>query len=169
MVQIGVLWRGGGVHGFYQVFADLTSPYRKKCLDQLKVKQECFSWRLLQTAVTFLLVDFAWIFFRADSMMSALYYIKRIFIRPTPWAFFNGDLYTLGLDRPEMNILLFSVLILFLIDTIRVRKKILLDEFLFTQNLWFRWGCMIVLVLMIFIFGEYGPNFDAQQFIYFQF
>lgn len=175
--SVSGLWHGadwsfmawGGVHGFYQVFADLTSPYRKKCLDQLKVKQECFSWRLLQTAVTFLLVDFAWIFFRADSMMSALYYIKRIFIRPTPWAFFNGDLYTLGLDRPEMNILLFSVLILFLIDTIRVRKKILLDEFLFTQNLWFRWGCMIVLILMIFIFGEYGPNFDAQQFIYFQF
>lgn len=83
--------------------------------------------------------------------------------------FFDGSLYTLGLDRPEMNILLFSLAFLFFTDFIRVRKQVLLDEFLSAQNLWFRWGVIILLIWMIFIFGEYGSSFDAQQFIYFQF
>ena len=77
--------------------------------------------------------------------------------------------YTLGLDRPEMNILLVSLLILFAVDLVRFRKGKMLDEFLLSQNIWFEWTVIIVLILMIFIFGEYGPAFDAKQFIYFQF
>lgn len=119
--------------------------------------------------VTFILIDFAWIFFRADSVKDALYFIKRIFICPTPWTLFNGDIYTLGLDRHEMNILLFSIFLLGCVDLIRVHKQCLLDEFLFEQNLWFRWGAVAGLIVMIFVFGQYGPSFDAQQFIYFQF
>lgn len=38
-----------------------------------------------------------------------------------------------------------------------------------SQNLWFEWFAVIGLIVMIFIFGEYGPAFDPQQFIYFQF
>ena len=38
-----------------------------------------------------------------------------------------------------------------------------------SQNLWFEWFAVIGLIVMIFIFGEYGPTFDPQQFIYFQF
>lgn len=90
--SVSGLWHGadwsfmawGGLHSFYQVFADTTLPYRKKYLDKLQVNQHCFSWKLLQGSVTFVLVDFAWIFFRSDSVRDALYYIKRIFIRPTP-------------------------------------------------------------------------------------
>jgi hypothetical protein len=52
---------------------------------------------------------------------------------------------------------------------IRVFKGMTLDAFLFTQNIWFEWVVLIGLILMIFIFGEYGPTFDAKQFIYFQF
>ena len=44
-----------------------------------------------------------------------------------------------------------------------------LDVFLMSQNLWFEWFAVIGLIVMIFIFGEYGPAFDPQQFIYFQF
>lgn len=162
-----VVW--GGVHGFYQIFADTSISFQNKCLDSLCVKRNCFSWKLLQMTVTFILIDFAWIFFRADSVKDALYFIKRIFICPTPWTLFNGDIYTLGLDRPEMNILLFSIFLLGCVDLIRVHKQCLLDEFLFEQNLWFRWGAVAGLIVMIFVFGQYGPSFDAQQFIYFQF
>ena len=68
-----------------------------------------------------------------------------------------------------MNILIFSIIVLLLVDLIKYRKKINLDEFLFEQNIWFEWLVLIVLIGMIFVFGEYGPAFDVQQFIYFQF
>lgn len=162
-----VVW--GGIHGAYQVIGDFLSPYKEKCLHRLRVNTACFSWKLLQAGVTFLLVVFAWIFFRANSLRDAFCYIRRIWIRPTPWKFFNGDLYTLGLERPEMNVLAAAIVMLCLVDLIRYRKKLTLDAYLKTQNLWFRWGVSFGLILLIFVYGKYGAGYDPQQFIYFQF
>ncbi len=171
------LWHGanwsfvawGGIHGLYQVIGDAFKPFRKKIIDLCKVNTACFSWTLLHTLITFILVTFAWIFFRADTITQALEYIHRILTRPTPWVLFNDGLYDLGLDRTEMNILIVSVVMLLMVDLIRVVKGLTLDAFLFTQNLWFEWSVMICLIVMIFVFGEYGAAFDAKQFIYFQF
>ena len=162
-----VVW--GGIHGFYQVLGDVLKPCRTKFIEKCNVNTTCFSWRLLQRGITFSLVVFAWIFFRSDTITQALGYIKRIIIKPTPWVLFNDGLYNLGLNRTEMNILILSVVILLLVDLIRVRKKMTIDAFLFKQNIWFEWTVIIVLIAMIFVFGEYGPAFDAKQFIYFQF
>ena len=162
-----VVW--GGIHGAYQVIGDYLASFREKCIRKLRVNTACFSWKFLQTAVTFVLVVFAWIFFRADSIGDAFHYIRRIWMRPTPWVLFNGEIFTLGLDRPEMNILLVSICMLGLVDLVRYRKKMTLDVFLMQQNLWFRGGIMIGLVVLIFVCGKYGVGFDPQQFIYFQF
>lgn len=171
------LWHGaswnfvawGGIHGFYQVAADFIRPYRERLQARFKMKTECFSWYFLQTIVTFGLVVFAWIFFRANSIADALRYIKRIFVKPTPWILFNGGIFELGIDRVEMNILVVSILLLILVDLVRYKKKVTIDVFLMEQNLWFEWMTIIGVIIMIFVFGKYGPTFDAQQFIYFQF
>lgn len=162
-----VIW--GGIHGLYQVTADVTRDLRTAVSEKLKIKTNCMSWKLLQTLSTFCLVAFAWIFFRADTITDALRFIKRMIVKPTPWLLFNGGIYSLGLDRVEMNILVFSVVLLLLVDIIKYVKKKTLDVFLFEQNIWFEWLVVIVLIIMIFVFGKYGSTFDAQQFIYFQF
>lgn len=162
-----VIW--GGLHGFYQITGSLLKPYKTKLQEIFKIKTNCFSWKLLQTAITFFLIVFAWIFFRSDTIIDALRFIKRIITKQTPWLLFNGGIYNLGLNRVEMNILIFSTIILFLVDLIRYLKKQTLDLFLFEQNIWFEWMVVISLVIMTFIFGKYGPTFDPQQFIYFQF
>lgn len=171
------LWHGanwtfvawGGFHGLLQVAAELWAPYGKALAERFSVKTDCFSWKLLKTVTTFALVDMGWIFFRSDSIADALAFIRRIFVRPTPWMLFNGGIFTLGLDRPEMNILFLSLLLLFLVDLVRCRRGQLLDSFLWEQNLWFQWLMVIGLILAVFVFGEYGPAFDPKQFIYFQF
>lgn len=162
-----VIW--GGIHGAVQVMGDYLAPYRKMLIEKWEIKTNCISWKLLQIGCTFSIVTFAWIFFRSDTIPDALRFIERIFIRPTPWILFNGEIYSLGLDRVEMNILIMSLVLLILVDLVRYRKNITIDVFLMEQNLWFEWLAVICLILMIFIFGEYGPTFDAQQFIYFQF
>ena len=174
---ISGLWHGanwnyivwGGIHGFYQIIGEITIPYRKLLVDRFKIKTECFSWELLKVSATFMLTVFAWIFFRADNLKHALLYIKRILIRPTPWVLFNDGIYDLGLNRSEITILVVAIIILFLVDLIRVYKGVTLDSFLFSQNVWFEWTVIICLMIMILVFGEYGPAFDAKQFIYFQF
>lgn len=91
-----IVW--GGMHGLYQTIADfMRTPY-KKFITKFHVNTNCFSWRILQTVITFGFVDFAWIFFRSDSITDALLFIKRISMYPTPWSLFNDGMYQLGLD-----------------------------------------------------------------------
>lgn len=179
MVTMGLsgLWHGadwscvawGLLHGFYQVAGDLTRSVRQKIYTSLSAKTNSFSFHLAQVVSTFLLVDFAWIFFKADSISIAFAFCKRIFTKWDPWSFFNGEIYTLGLDRPEFNILFVSVTVLFLVDLIRYKKKQNIVEFLQEQCIWFRWGAVILLAASILVFGIYGVKFESSQFIYFQY
>ena len=162
-----VLW--GGIHGFYQIAGYELRGVKEKLHTLFHTKKDCMSYRLGQTLVTFGLTAFAWIFFRAPSVGDAFGYIRRMFTKPDWWSFFNGELYHLGLDQMEMNILLAGLLVLLLTDLLRYFKKERLDVFLAKQNLWFRWGVLLCMMAAIAVFGIYGPGYDAQQFIYFQF
>lgn len=162
-----VVW--GALHGAYQLLGDLLKPCKNWLYRKCKVKTDCFSFALGQVLMTFALTCIAWVFFRADSITDAWNILVRIFTDPDPWSLFNGTFYTLGLERQEMNILLIGVGLLLLVDIIRYFRHQTLDVFLESQNLWFEWAVVIGLILAVLIFGVYGPAFDAQAFIYFQF
>ena len=162
-----VLW--GLLHGMYQVIGEVSKPLSERVITAFKVNTDCFSWRLFQTVRTYLLCMFAFILFRADTISQALDYIKRIFTKQSAWVLFNDGLYTLGLDRMEMNILVVAVVVLFIVDYLRYKNGTMIDECLLSQNILFEWLVMISFIVGIFIFGEYGAAFDAKQFIYFQF
>lgn len=162
-----VVW--GLLHGAYQVIGDMTAGLRAKLYDALHAKKESFSFHLAQAVCTFVLVDAAWIFFRAPSVAHAFRFCKRLVTKWDPWNLFNGTVYTLGLDRPEFNILIVSLVVLFLVDLIRYRKKQEITGFLKEQCVWFRWGVIIALIAATLVFGVYGISFESSQFIYFQF
>ena len=162
-----VVW--GGLHGLYQIIGYELRGVKDRINEQLHTKTDCLSYKLGQVLVTFCLTAFAWIFFRAGSLRDAFGYIRRMVTKPDPWCLFNGELYNLGLDRVEMNVLFVGLLILLLVDLVRYFKKQQLDVYLAKQNLWFRWGVLLALIAAVAIFGIYGPGYDAQQFIYFQF
>jgi D-alanyl-lipoteichoic acid acyltransferase DltB (MBOAT superfamily) len=171
------LWHGanwtfvawGAVHGLFQIADDATIAARRRVNLFFNTNTNCMSYRLGQIAVTFAVTCFAWIFFRAASIGDAFVIIGRIFTVLDPWSFFDGELYELGLDRAEMNVLAVGVAVLIVVDIVKYAKHVRLDEFLQGQNLWFRWLSMIALILATVIFGVYGPAFDSKQFIYFQF
>lgn len=91
-----VIW--GGLHGIYQVIGEMTNPLRGKIQNILKINTTCDSYRLWQVGSTFFLTTFAWIFFRADSLKDALYYISRMVTKWNPWVMFDGGIYELGLN-----------------------------------------------------------------------
>lgn len=162
-----VIW--GGIHGVYQVVGDLLAPVKKKVNELFEVKTDCASYKFGQMLVTFSLTTFAWIFFRADSLSQALLYIERIVTRFDPWVLFNGNLYTIGLERYEANVLIVALVVLLVADIIRYRKGQRIDVFLQEQNWWFRWAVAVFMIVMVVVYGKYGPEYDANQFIYFQF
>jgi len=162
-----VIW--GLLHGVYQIAGGLLRPYKDRLYQRLHVNTACFSHTLAQTLCTFALVCFAWIFFRAETLHDAFSIITRIFTMPDPWSLFNGEFYELGLSRPQMNILLSSAAALMAVDLVKYKTGKTIDSLLASQNTWFRWLVLIGLIMSIVIFGMYGPEFNAQAFIYFQF
>lgn len=175
--SISGLWHGaawtfifwGAIHGLYQVIGDLLRPVRKKVAELLKVKTDAFSHKLGKILTTFVLVDFAWIFFRAESMEQIRFFFNRMFTRFNPWVLFDESLFAYGIDRREWSILVPALLILFVVDLLRYRTNRNFGDLLVKQNLWFQYAVMFLLIASILVYGEYGINFDSNQFIYFQF
>ncbi len=102
-------------------------------------------------------------------MAGAFGYLKRVFTKPDPWVFTDGTLYQLGLTQADVRVLLAALVTLFFVSLIREYRGETLDVFLARQGLWFRWLVILYLFGVLFLFGMYGPEYDASQFIYFQF
>ena len=171
------LWHGanftfiawGAIHGIFHIIEEQLKPIKEKYLNKFKIKTNAFSFALIEIIITFIIVDLAWIFFRAETIHDAIHYIQRIFTRIDLWTLFDGTLYNLGLNIFEMNILIIALFILIAFDLVKYTRKESIFEFLNKQNLYFRWFVMLFLIFYIIVYGKYGAGFDPKQFIYFQF
>ena len=160
-----VVW--GGIHGFIQIIEKELAELIRKL--GIKVKTDVFSYKLLKMLMTYFIVTIAWIFFRADNVSIAITYIRQMFTNFDLGVLFNGTLYKLGLVKNDMTALGIGVVILFLTELVRYKKNMRIEKYLCTQNLWFKWTVLIVMILCVVLFGEYGINYNAAEFIYFQF
>lgn len=174
------LWHGagwnfvawGGLNGLYQVVGDLTRPLRTRLQERLHIRTDCGSHHLLQGLVTFLLVDFTWFFFRADSITTALQMLRYAITHPGFFALFSPDtllgINTMALSEKDFYVMLASLAVLMLVDYWK-KQKVNLKGALARQNIWFRCLVYYGLIFAVLIFGIYGPGYDASAFIYFQF
>lgn len=176
-MSVSGLWHGtnwsyvvwGGLHGIYQIVEDSMKNISTAIVKKYNVKTNVFSFWLLKRVVTFILVDFAWIFFRASGVREAANIISRIFTRINPWVLFDKSLYNIALDYTEVHILVIALFVMLLVDAIQYVRDVRIDEIVLSQNLWFKWLFIVVFITVIWVLGIYGPAFNSSQFIYFQF
>ena len=81
---------------------------------------------------------------------------------------FDGSLLGLGLDGKDWNVLFLGMGLLLGVDLLRM-KKISLPQLYVKQNLVFRWLVVLAGVCAVLLLGAYGAEYNAAQFIYFQF
>lgn len=160
-----VIW--GGLNGLYQIAGELLMPVRNKAVSILHLNRKSLGHKLLCMAGTFLLVDFSWIFFRADSIKDALKITKLLFTVRNPWVLFDGSLYQCGIDRQNFQLALICLCILISADYCKI-KGIQIRKVIERQDYWFRWMFIALSVWSILTFGMWGSS-DASNFIYFQF
>lgn len=156
-----VIW--GGAHGLLQIMGDVLKPAREKVISILHIKKESFSHKLFRGLMTFVMVDFCWIFFRAPGAKASLKIIHRMF---TADALLG--IKEMGLTPLNLEVLLVAICVLVGMSVMRyigVRPI----QWLSKQSLWFRWIVYYVLIFSVIIFGAYGATYSASQFIYFQF
>ncbi|MEI8133279.1 MAG: MBOAT family O-acyltransferase, partial [Leptolinea sp.] len=70
-----VIW--GGLHGFYMVVESFYAPLRRKFFKKFHLEKNPII-HVWQVVSTFVLVCFAWIFFRAQSLKDAIYIISHM-------------------------------------------------------------------------------------------
>lgn len=159
-----VIW--GALHGTYQVLGDILKPVKEKLISIFKIKTDELGYKIFQVLTTFILVDFAWIFFRAGSFTYAKITIKNM-MTFNPWIFTDGSIFKLGLDSKDFFIAILGIVIVLVVNAAQSFKSLPLE--LSKQNVIFRWSVYLTAVVSILIFGMYGTAFDVQKFIYFQF
>lgn len=178
MITFGVsgLWHGanwtyviwGLLNGTYQIIGDILTSAKKKTVGLLGIKEDSLSHKCLRVVTTFLLVDLAWVFFRASTVFEALRIIKRMLTARNHWVWFDGSLYECGLNEKNFRLMVWGILLLFVVDICKY-KGIKLREVVARQDYWAQCLCVIVAILGILLFGMWGAGYDAANFIYFQF
>ena len=137
----------GSLHGLFQIVEKMLGLHRK-------VSHGIF--RVARIFVTFLLVNFAWIFFRMPTLADAISVVSKIFT-----------------DRSmELSTVTPSMLLMILLSLIVVVIKDVTDEIfphhyqlLTHHRVMIRWSVYVLLAVIILCCGV----FDASQFIYVSF
>lgn len=160
-----ILW--GGLNGIYQVIGEMSKPLIDFLAEKFHIYRQTFSHHILKVISTFIMVDFAWIFFRSGSLGKSKDILRNM-LHFNPEILLDGSLYTLGLNENEFHFLLCALLILAIADYLKYKKINVLDK-LQQQTLWFRSLAFALLFCAVILFGIFGPEYEASQFIYFQF
>lgn len=175
-----IVW--GLLHGLYQIVGDMVHAVRNRfsgkrrdfCLKYFAEKEAAdgndshrFSRKLRHMLITFILVSFAWIFFRMGNLSDSAGVIRQMAVFDFR-ALWDGSLYSLGISKEYMNALIFFIFVLMFVDYNKY-KGIDVADMLLQQEWWLRVILFVALTIVIMMFGCYGVAYDTQQFIYFQF
>ncbi len=169
------LWHGanwtflawGGLHGGYMVIADITRNVRKRVASSLGLNNYPRLLKSVRVVVTFHLVLFAWVFFRANSLSDAATILSSI------WQVNYGRLvvdlttgfYANNIARGWFDIAIAIGLIGLLTFVQWWQSQGSTQKLLASRPVWQRWAVYYAAVIGIILFGVY----EHAPFIYFQF
>ena len=152
-----ILW--GGIHGILQIIETLLYPKKRKGVE---AKHRKHWWQL---PVTFILLCFTWIFFRANSIQDAVWIISRLFWDiERPLNYLKTAILCIDISPAAALGMLLSVLILAVYDCISLKYDVIAE--FSRQKFFIRWPVYVLFLVIIALFSAKGV---ATEFIYFQF
>ena len=161
-----IIW--GAINGFYQIINYELRPLIKKVYIKLNINEGSSIVRILQGIITFLLIDFSWIFFRASTPFEAIQIISSIFHSNNINILFDYSIFTCGIDRGDALILFISLTLL-LIAEIKKKNGVCLRKDIINYPSFRKSIIIAAFICFVLLFGKWGPSFDASEFIYAKF
>lgn len=155
-----VLW--GAIHGLYQIVGRLTQKPRRILLTKLHISEDSKALLWFRRVFTFILVDFAWLFFRADTVKDALLLLSKL--GSASGMPISDVLRGMGLDLSAILVLLFSFLLLLILD-----RLVRYDENDRSAALSENGAFFSLLFVIILAFALLLSENRESTFIYFQF
>jgi D-alanyl-lipoteichoic acid acyltransferase DltB (MBOAT superfamily) len=148
-----VIW--GALHGAYVIVQKLAEPSFQR-RSWWKNWTASRAGGIAAVVVTFLLVDFAWIFFRSPDLAVAVHACAA-YVAPGSWV-------SLG-DALRDADLRMALLLVALLETLQWAHRHGATSWLSEKPFWLRWIGIWALLLSIVLLGKFGH----EQFLYFQF
>lgn len=160
-----LIW--GGLNGLYQVIGDMTVEVRKRVCGFLGLDEDSHGAQIRKKLVTMMLIEFGWLFFRADGFREAFEMLRRMFTGWNPWILTDGTLYQAGLDVWDFLILIVGMMCVSWVSRMSSQKDL---HRIFVSQSWLYQTVVILGVAVIwYLFGIYGPGLNPVDFIYFDF
>lgn len=173
------LWHGsdwtfiawGCVHVFYLLFGIWTRSWRAKSIELFRLNRFPKLHRFIAILITFALVNFAWIFFRANNINDAIYIATHLFsgmghflASLTDLKYVFHALAKLGVSDNEF---ILSFLSIGLLEISQFYAEVKGTQVIFRdQPAWLRWFAYYALAGIIVYFGSFNT---VQDFVYMQF
>jgi alginate O-acetyltransferase complex protein AlgI len=152
-----VIW--GALHGSLLVLSIMTQPMRNRIASLSRIDRFPTFQKSLQMGVTFSLVCFGWIFFRADSLGDAFTIIQHA--AQLDFSGLGVAVHQFGREKIMLSLLLIAVMLG--VHLLQRGKE--MRTWLYKRPAYIRWSLYQLLILAILLFGV----FEHQEFIYFQF
>ena len=150
-----LLW--GALHGLLQIAEVLLHPKSRQTPGDKK--------RWWQLPLTFALLCFTWIFFRANNMEDALWVLSRLFWDiGRPLNYLKTAVICLDMPYASMFGMLLAAAVLLVYDLISLEEDVI--ALVSRQKFFVRWPIYVLLLVVIALFSHKGI---ATEFIYFQF
>lgn len=159
-----VLW--GGIHGLYQIIENTIKSAWKKLKPTAAASATTVQGRsklvqIGQTLLTFCLVAYAWMFFRANSITDAIYITTHLFQGYD----LTQALLDAGMSYISVLKTLLAILALMLYDYFSLKHNLLVE--IEKLKLPIRWLIYIIVAVLIIVLSLH--NGVKQEFIYFKF
>lgn len=170
---ISGIWHGSGLNylvwgllnGIYQIVGMLTLNTRDRICLKIGFDPTAGIIKVLRIIGVYIWMTSAWIFFRAKDLTQACLVYKKIFSVWNLGVLADGSLYQLGLNQRNWMVMLLCIVGVCIVEWLSERginwQKYYKDSHCIVKGfIWY------VLIIMIIIFGIYGSEYDATQFIY---
>jgi len=157
-----IIW--GLLHGTYLVIGLLTRTARAQVTSLTGLDRAPLLKKLVQVGITFGLICFGWIFFRANSITDALYIVTHLFSGWSMLTTQSASQLVFIAGKPSLFVL--CILLLFVLESVHLlERRVDWRTVLKSKPVWFRWTVYYSMVISVMLLG----SLNAEPFIYFQF
>ncbi len=172
------IWHGGfrfiiGVSLWYWIIlmlGNIMTPVFEKITSICDMKVNSFGYHFFQSARTYLIYAIGATFFLCGVTNGFallkdcldVFFVKQY---ANPWIFFDESFLNLGIAYRDINIIIIGVLLLILVGALRERYGYA-RTWIKNQPFGLRWMIWLFLFAFVLIYGQYGPGYDAAEFIY---
>ncbi len=151
-----VFW--GALHGIYQIIGDIKNRI-------FHTNKNNILLRVLKSILVFGLVDYAWLFFRVNSLSQGFEFTKNIFTKFDISVLSSRWVFDAGMNKIQLLFYIIVAILVFVFD-VYMYKNIDLFEKLGNCKTYIRWIIYFVIIGIIIVGALSGIGRNAGAFIY---